>query len=266
MPEDDQPQDDAGDSVPDSMPPSSERAPPARERPPTSRRQTNMIAVAREDFVPKPADLPRDVRAHMPIVRKLANEILPWFVSAEELRKKPLYRAHLAYSWTRDTLAGLTGFGLSHPLAKAINGESSDLGTALTKMPFWLYCMTGFAAVSWVVLKAFVTRDDGEKKAMLAASCRKEFMGLNLKLRSALQQPRPLKALVQIQAEVTGIVDRHIAEGSWAFANDDILAPKIHEKVRRRVADLVAQHLSSWDEPSRDGEVDRADNDDRRDV
>jgi len=205
--------------------------------------------------MPKPSDLPMDALRHMPVVRKLANEILPWFVSAEELRKKPLYVAHKAYSWTRDTLAGLTGFGLSHPLAKVVAGESTDLGAAIAKMPHWLMILTAGAAVSWVVLKAFVTKDDGEKKAMLAASCRKEFMSLNLRLRSALQHQRPLKALVAIQAEVTAIVDRHIAEGSWAFENDDILAPKIHEKVRRRTIDLVTQHLSSWEEPSQEGEL-----------
>src|SRR5579885_573809 len=216
------PQDPSNGDVPDSVPPKdgAPRPPqpvtagaPTTPRPPFSEAPASSSFLGRwspqprspsgrirEGFMPKPSDLPSDALRHMPVVRKLANEILPWFVSAEELRKKPLYVAHKAYSWTRDTLAGLTGFGLSHPLAKVIAGEGTDLGAAISKMPVWLMILTGAAATAWVVLKAFVTKDDGEKKAMLAASCRKEFMSLNLRLRSALQHQRPLKALVAIQA------------------------------------------------------------------
>ncbi len=190
----------------------------------------------------------------MNVVRKLANEILPWLVSAEVLAKKPLYRAHGVYSWTRDILAGLSGFGLSHPLAKLITGESTDMGKALGSMPFWLYILTGFSVLAWVTLKAYVTRDDGEKRAMLARSCRKEFMSINLRLRSALQQPRPLKDLTVLQTEVTAIVDRHIAEGSWHFPGDDILASDIHDVVSKRTIDLTIQYCSSWDRPSQEGD------------
>jgi hypothetical protein len=212
----------------------------------------------RDGFMPRPSELPQEALAHIRVVRKLANEILPWFLSAEELRKRPLYRAYAMYSWTRDTLAGLTGFGLSHPLAKAISGESTDITLALSQMPLWLAILTVVAAIMWVILKTFVSKDDGEKRAVLARSCRKEFMVLNLRLRNALQHRHPLHALVAIQQELTAIVDRHIAEGSWAFQND-VLAPGIAEKVRRRTAELVAQNISSWDQPSGEGEIEQPD-------
>lgn len=196
----------------------------------------------------------------MPVIRKLANDIMPWFVSAEELAKKPLYRAHAAYSWTRDILAGLSGFGMGHPLAKAITGESTDIGVALRDMPPWLYILTGASAVMWVVLKTYVTKDDGEKRAMLARGCRKEFMSLNLRLMEALQDPHPIHAMTEIQAEVMAIVDRHIAEGSWHFPNDDVLAPDIHERVQVRTSRLVHQNIMSWEgQSSHEGGVDQVD-------
>jgi len=225
---------------------------PPENDPPKGKPVTPSTKLKRRSFVPKREDMPLSLPVDMNVVRKIANEILPWLVSAEVLAKKPLYRAHTVYSWTRDVLAGLSGFGLSHPLAKLITGESTDMGSALGKMPFWLYFLTGFSVIAWVALKTYVTRDDGEKRAMLAMSCRKEFMSINLRLRGALQQQNPLVPLAALQAEVTAIVDRHIAEGSWHFPVDDILAPDIHEDVRRRTIDLVLQYHASWDRHSSD--------------
>jgi len=217
--------------------------------------------VRRSSFMPDTEELPESSEGHLALVRKLANEVIPWIVSAEKLSKKRLYVAHSTYVWSRDLLAAVSGFGISHPLAGVLTGDAS-LGDSIAAMPKWLAVITLLSALIWAVLKAYVTRDEGEKKATLAVSCSKEFMRIKLALGGILARADPYEGLMNLHAEIMAIVDRHVAEGSWFFPNGEVLAPEIAAEVRDRVVATVDRYCDDWEDVDLDGEeVDQEEDD-----
>jgi hypothetical protein len=181
-----------------------------------------------------------------PVAQKLRQAILPYLISATALKWRPLYVAHFVYVYTHDLLAALAGFGISHPLAKLITGESNDLPKALEGMPPWLKVLTVTAIVLWAILKVVVTRENGEKRSALARSCRKEFRGIERRVLVELSKKDPMPGLDRIQDEISTIVDRHIAEDSWPWAGPK---PNIAGDVNKRLKELCDEYQNNWTPP-----------------
>jgi len=179
-----------------------------------------------------------------PVERKLSGVICPWLVSARQLASVPLYIVCIFYAYTYDVPAGLVGVGLSSPVLKALAGnQGSTDAKLLTGITGPMLYLAVAAGVAWLLLKAVVTREDGEKRSALARSCRREFRQLEARLPQVLQEADPLPALTKMQEEIQTIVDRHIAEGSWVFNG---LAPDIKDKVDQMFSQLCAQFGANW--------------------
>lgn len=188
--------------------------------------------------------LPAVAHADQRVVRKLAHEILPYVISAERLRRVPRYVAWYTFTWVRDILAFLSGTGAAgHTTWKAVAGDA-PLPPTLVGLPTGIAVVIAVVAAAYAVLRAIVARDDGEKKAVLATSCRRDFQILGRRLRTALGKSDPMPDLVSLQAEIHAVVDRHMGEGSWPF--QDTFADGISEDVASRTSSLVAQYHSFW--------------------
>lgn len=188
-------------------------------------------------------------------VRRKLDQVVPYFVSAEALSRRPLYVAHAAYAYARDLLAGATGAGLGHPVVAALSGDAPQgLAAAVGTMPPWLGVVTVLSALSMAVLKVAVSRGDGEKRAALAASCRKEFRILGKRLRDELSSPNPLPGLAALQRDLGAIVDRHMAEDSWPW---DGPKPGADVPTAARVDALVAAYAANWSAIPREPDVEQ---------
>lgn len=188
-------------------------------------------------------------------VRRKLDQVVPYFVSAEALSRRPIYVAHAAYAYSRDLLAGATGAGLGHPVVMALSGDAPQgIVAVLEAMPPWLGALTVLSASSMALLKVVVSRGDGEKRAALASSCRKEFRILGKRLRDELASANPLPGLAVLQRDLSAVVDRHMAEDSWPW---DGPKPGAESATAAKVDALVAAYAPNWSAIPRDPDVEQ---------
>jgi hypothetical protein len=187
-----------------------------------------------------------------PVKLKLQQAILPYVVSAEQLRLQPVYVTYGVYTYIHEFLVALVGLGVAPPLLSLFNTESVAGGSqgtvsaaydALKKLPNWLALTILGALVGWTLLKLIVAREGVAKRAVLARSCRKEMRQLSVSLREELQKPDPMPGLQHIQQAISEVVHRHVQEESWPW---DGPAENIEQRLQKRLDKLCQQFQKNW--------------------
>jgi len=190
-----------------------------------------------------------------PVKRKLEQAILPYMVSAEKLKLRPVYVTYGVYNYAHELLVGLVGLGVAPPLLSLFTSEAGATGnqgavtTALDtqkKAPPWLAVASVIALVIWLLLKLVINRENVAKRAVLARSCRKEMRQLSLNLRDELQKDNPMPGLQEIQETISELVHRHIQEESWPW---DGPAENIGRPLQARLETLCHQFEQNWQAP-----------------
>jgi hypothetical protein len=187
-----------------------------------------------------------------PVKRKLEQAILPYMLSAERLRLRPVYLTYGVYSYIHEFLIAIVALGLAPPLLSfftvdSVNADSQKTVAsaldALKKAPAWLAVATVIALMCWIFLKLLINRENVAKRAVLAHSCRKEIRQLYLKLREELQKGDPMPGLLEIQKNITELVDRHVREESWPW---DGPAENIESRLQARLDRICQQFEQNW--------------------
>lgn len=174
------------------------------------------------------------VGADHPVAQKLQRDVVPYLVSADQLVKRPVFVAYSVYSIIGEFLTGLAGVGLAPPLLKTMSGSPP----AETGDRAWMTPLAVVLLVAWVLLRIAATSNEGAKRATLMRSCRREVQQVRARLARELSAPEAMTALEAIQKEISALVDRHIAEGSWPWSPvhpraDELAAPEVERLVRK---------------------------------
>jgi hypothetical protein len=138
--------------------------------------------------------------------------------------------------------AALVGIGISPPILAVFTGQEGQHAT-VSSATAAAAPITIAAAVLWMLLKVIVTRQNGEKRSVLARSCRREFRGLAITLRDELAKENPMPGLEKIQKDIAAIVQRNVAEDSWPWEGP---ASRIARRVQKRLDRLCTEFEQGW--------------------
>lgn len=191
----------------------------------------------------------RNLSTEHPVGRKLRDQILPWLESGKLLQKQWYYRLHLLFGYATDITVALGAVGIALPLATLLTQPTEKVGNAnalslLPQNPTWLYYLAATFVVGWVILRVTFNREDGQKKAVLAKSCRQTMKQAEAKLFFVLAQPDPMPDLNKLLIEqIIPTVDRNIQEGSWPWNGP---APGIEPAVETNLNSLSDKFSTNW--------------------
>jgi hypothetical protein len=182
-----------------------------------------------------------------PIERKLRHEFCPYLVTARRLTRWTPYLVYTIYSYLGEVFILLAGFGLASPVMAFLAGSSADPpgvkpggGTIIETLSESRF---GWVAVvilvAWGLVKLYVQTEDLGKRCSLAASYRRQCLQIEHSLRKALPASDPMPALIQLQAKLSDLVDRSIAENAIPdLGIDDSLRHEMDALCNRLVADF----------------------------
>ena len=187
-----------------------------------------------------------------PVKRKLRGEILPYLVSSQSLPRQWFYRLHAVFGYTTDILAALAGIGVTTPLLQLLaptpasgdEGLNASLPSALTTLPHWLYVPMAACVIAWIVLRVGFNREEGQKRAVLARSCRQTMKQAEARLHRILIKPDPMPELTSLVEELlVPTVDRNVQENSWPWSGPD---PDADPEVEKQLAKLCEKYEINW--------------------
>jgi hypothetical protein len=187
-----------------------------------------------------------------PVKRKLRQDILPWTVSARGLKARWFYRVHVLFGYTTDLLAAFAAVGFAPPFLRLLASQNSgDNGVALSQVlatiPGWLVIPAAIIMVGWLVLRTVFTREEGQKRAVLARSCAGICRGIESDLHFILAQSNPIGDLNKMYAErLRPAIDRTSQEGAWPW---DGPSDRIDAELNATFARLCATYESRWEVP-----------------
>jgi hypothetical protein len=187
-----------------------------------------------------------------PARRSLQRDVLPYIVTGRRLKQQWFYRAHLVFGYTTDLVVALMAAGISTPaLALLAAGgaaedapESATIQSALADVPSWLYAPTLLLLVTWIFLRVTFTREEGQKRAVLAKSCTQVLRQAEASLHTVLLKPDPMPDLTELlEKKIRPSVDRNIQESAWPWLP---FAPDIDQEVTKECDRLCARYESDW--------------------
>lgn len=186
-----------------------------------------------------------------PVKRKLRNDILPYIVTARRLHRQWFCVLHIVFGYTTDLLVALTAIGVVSPALSAflatpqVNGsENLTITSLIATVPKKLYYLVISLIIGWVILRVAFNREEGQKKAVLAKSCRLAMRQAEAKLPRVLDVPDPMPGIIKIYEEVLmPTVDRGVPDGAWPWTP---FAPGIDGEVERQLSELCQKYESQW--------------------
>lgn len=190
-----------------------------------------------------------------PVERKLSDELIPYFVSADRLKFWPPYWVYIAHKYLNEVFVLLIGLGFSNPVLKFLTkgdgaGANQSFGPNVAgSLPSKLLVVGTLSLVAWGLLKFYIKTTNIETRCTLTQSSRRHFRQLHLQLMRCLSEKDPMPKLTQIQEKVYEIVDRSIVEDAWPY---DPVAPHSEDETRNRVDSLVSRFGHNWSVPAED--------------
>jgi hypothetical protein len=194
------------------------------------------------------------------VKRTLERDVLPYLISARQLKKQWFYRVHSVFGYTTDVVVALAAIGISSPLFRllASTGSAGDaakpptIASVLASVPSVLVYPAAVLIVTWVIIRVAFNREEGQKRAVLARSCTQVLHQAEAGLPTALGAANPMPALTEmLEKRIRPTVDRNILEESWPWSP---FAPSIDADVKKEVTRLVSLYEGDWT-PVKDPEL-----------
>jgi hypothetical protein len=206
---------------------------------------TGVVVGVRPPSVLQPAD-------HY-ILKKLANQLLPWMIGGLCLRRLWIVRLAAVYSYTSDLSAALAGLGIGAPLASLISGKAegkSAFDAIRETLPPQWFVLGAVALLVWLGLRLVVQREDVIARALLAKECAQSMSALRVNLIVALNKPDPMADIVSIQKSVEDQVQNAIRNKVWP-TDWDPFPPNtlIAKELAAKVAEIRSKFMPSWNPP-----------------
>ena len=178
-------------------------------------------------------------------VEQILAEVLQYLLSGRSLKKQFFYIVHTYYSYSRDVLAVLVGFGLGLPGARILDPQAhEDLRALLAGLP-WYEWFPGVAlAICVALVRVYVLRESVEKRAHLVNECEKNFNVKYIEIQQALNERRPLGKLKTLRNGIADLVKYHTRERSYMFPNG--FAPGADVEARRQAKELCDLNECRW--------------------
>lgn len=157
------------------------------------------------------------------VERKLKVSFCDYLVTARHLNRSRDYRIYQAYCYFGEVFVLLAGFGIANPVMAFLSGgqpsPESGKGYAPTVASFLSGTKFGVIAlamlVAWGLVKFYIRHEDLEKRCNLVSSYRRQCQQIEVELLSkVLPQTDPMPDLLQLQAKLSDLVGRNVAEGS----------------------------------------------------
>lgn len=180
------------------------------------------------------------------VLRKLANELLPWMAGGAMLRHRWFVYVAAIYSYGSEviTAAGALGVGSSViPAFKGAGAKGFDIASAFTGPWFWpgLICLIG-----WTGLRIVIAREDVVVKAICARDCARAMQKFQHDLDQALARHDPWFAIRPIKEAVERKVGEAIDKGVWRWVSPFPDTPDVALEVSRRLVDIRARFSHHW--------------------
>ena len=180
------------------------------------------------------------------VLRKLANELLPWMAAGALLRRRWFVHVARLYTYGSEliTAAGALGIGSSViPAFKGTGAKGFDIATAFSGAWFWpgVICLIG-----WTVLRILIVREDVVAKAIFAHDCALAMQKFQHDLDKALPNPDPWPEIAPIRVAIVRKVDEAIDRGIWRWTPPFPETPDIALEVTRRITDIRARFGHNW--------------------
>ena len=124
-----------------------------------------------------------------PVKRTLERDVLPYIVSARQLRKQWFYRMHTVFGYTTDIVVALATIGIAPPLLRLIGatGSAADvadkpltLTSALASLPPALVYPAAVLIVVWIIIRVAFSREEGQKRECWLVAVPRSFNRLRL--------------------------------------------------------------------------------------
>jgi hypothetical protein len=180
------------------------------------------------------------------ILRRLANELLPWMAGGALLRRRwVVYLAGL-YSYGSEAMSAVGALGVGSSVIPAFRGTDPngfDLATAFSGPWFWpgVVCLAGRTA-----LRIVIARENIVARAICARDCAQAMQKLQHDLDKALATTHPGPAIVIIREAVAHRVGEAIDKGIWRWTPPFPDTPDVAIEVDRRLADIRARFGHHW--------------------
>lgn len=185
------------------------------------------------------------------VKRTLERDVLPYLVSARKLEKQWFYRLHTLFGYTTDLVGALAAIGVSTPFLILLTTKDADaagatpsLASVLAGIPSFLVYPAAIVIIGWVILRVAFTREEGQKRAVLARSCIQNLRQAEADLHNLLRARQPLASLTEmLEKRIRPTVDRNIQETSWPWLP---FAPNIQRDVQADLNSLLTLYEADW--------------------
>lgn len=155
------------------------------------------------------------------VLRKLADELLPWMVAGRLVRRRWFVRLALVHSYGSSIAALIGGFGIGTPLTAYLQGKSGDGGAALQTLrqtvPGWWFWAGVAALVTWAAVQIIVVKENVAARALFAKDCASGMQKFHADLWKALPVANPNPGIVKVQDDVMRKVQEAIEKGIWPW-------------------------------------------------
>jgi hypothetical protein len=190
--------------------------------------------------------------AEHPVRRVLRRDLLPYLVTARRLPKQWFYLLHVLFGYTTDLVVVLSAVGVSAPLLGMLGpldqtgrgAPSPSLPAALQSVPGLVMIPTAAILVFWLALRVTYNREDGQKRALLAKSCRRQLRKAEASLPAILSTPDPMPEIAKLlEKGIRNPVDQYISDEAWPWLP---FAPGIDAEVDRELEAWCSKYESDW--------------------
>jgi hypothetical protein len=187
------------------------------------------------------------------ILRKLANELLPWMIGGRLVTRQWFAYGALVYAYGGELATALTGIGVGAALVAVFQGTASKetngfevLHEALHGAWFWVGIV---ALILWLILRLVIGREDAVARALFAKDCARAMQKLHTDLDTALAEKNPLPKLGPIQEAVIRKVGDAIDRGIWPWNPPFPESPHVDLELDKRIADIRRRFMAGWSPP-----------------
>ncbi len=184
------------------------------------------------------------------VLRKLANELLPWMMGGQALGKQWFVRLASVYGYIGDIGAAMAGLGIGSPIVKLMQGGAQSGESFFTIIrsalpPEW-YAVAIAGGLLYVLMRVIMQQQNVTARALLAREYSKAFKASYAQLLQALAQSDPMPQIVLIQKSVDDRVQEAIKNEVWPFENLLPDTPYVQQQVFQAVADFRTRFMGAW--------------------